>query len=669
MGEGNLKKHIKKLKHSIEYHNYRYYILDAPEISDGEYDQLMRELIQIEKEHPELITPDSPTQRVGGGPLKEFPSMIHRIPLLSLDNAMDTQELREFHQRVIRQGRKDITVYCCEPKFDGLAVELVYENGIFTRGGTRGDGTTGEDVTQNLKTIKSIPLRLMTDIPPDLLEVRGEVVMYKSEFKRLNNKRAQRGEALFANPRNSAAGSLRQLDPTITASRSLMFFAYAISEPLPFGIETQSQALKMLPLFGFKVNPDVKVCKGIEEVIDFVAYVEKRREEFPYEIDGVVVKVDSIRYQEMLGTKARAPRWAIAYKFPPTQATTTLKHIHVQVGRTGVLTPVAILEPVKIGGVTVSRATLHNEDEIKRKDIRIGDAVLVQRAGDVIPEVLGPIKSRRTGDEEIFSMPDKCPECGSNVVKDGALFRCINMTCPAIVKERVYHFASKDAFDIDGLGKRTIDQMVNILHIKHISDLYRLRYEDLMKLDGFADQSIKNLLASIERSKDISLERFIYALGIGHVGQSIAQDLADYFKTLENFLSADYDKLIAIPGIGHEVADSIKVFCKNKENLKVIDDLISMGVRIKSRETQEKKEPVFSNKKVCFTGTLNAMSRSQAKIEVEALGGHVVESVSRQLDCLVVGDAPGSKLKKAEALGIKILDEDAFLRLLKGVNI
>ncbi len=669
MEKGKPEKRIKELRQNIEYHNHRYYVLDAPEISDGLYDLLMRELVQLEKEHPELITSTSPTQRVGGTPLKAFPAMVHRIPLLSLDNAMNIQELREFHQRVIKWVEEDAIVCCGEPKFDGLAVELVYENGIFIRGGTRGDGTTGEDVTQNLKTIKSIPLRLMTDRPPSLLEVRGEVVMYKSEFKRLNNKRAKKGETLFANPRNAAAGSLRQLDPAITAGRALMFFAYAIPEPVPLGIETQSQALKMLSFLGFKVNPDIRVCTGIEELIDFTAYIQEKRDGFPYEIDGVVVKIDAIRHQDMLGAKARAPRWAIAYKFAPTQATSILKHIHVQVGRTGILTPVAILKPVKVGGVTVSRATLHNADEIKRKDILIGDTIIIQRAGDVIPEIVGPIKSKRVGVEKAFHMPDRCPVCGSTAVKDGAAYRCVNMSCPAIIKKRIYHFASKEAFDIDGLGKRTIDQMVDNLQVKHVSDLYRLNHKDLMKLDGFATLSIENLLKSIEKSKDISLNRFVYALGIDHVGQSTAQDLAGYFKILEDFLNAEYDTLMTIPGIGNELATSIVAFCKNQENLKVIEDLISLGVRIKSSEAQEKKESVFSDKRICFTGALDSLTRPQAKAEMEAIGGHVVKSVSKQLDYLVVGRDPGSKLKKAKALNINILNENTFLRLLKGENI
>ncbi|MEA3222876.1 MAG: NAD-dependent DNA ligase LigA [Thermodesulfobacteriota bacterium] len=662
-------KRIKELRDLIEHHNYRYYVLDAPEISDGSYDQLMQELIQLEDEHPELITSTSPTQRVGGAPLKAFPAMVHRMPLLSLDNAMNIQELREFHRRVIKWIDEDAIVYCGEPKFDGLAVELVYENGIFIRGGTRGDGTTGEDVTQNLKTIKSIPLRLMTDHPPGLLEVRGEVVMYKSEFKRLNNERAKKGETLFANPRNAAAGSLRQLGPVITADRALMFFAYALPEPVSLEMDTQSQALKMLSFLGFKVNPDIRVCTGIEEVIDFTAYIQEKREEFPYEIDGVVVKIDAIRHQDMLGAKARAPRWAIAYKFAPTQATSILKYIHVQVGRTGVITPVAILEPVKVGGVRVSRATLHNVDEIKRKDILIGDTIIIQRAGDVIPEIVGPIKSKRTGVEKAFHMPDTCPVCGSAAVKDGAVYRCVNMSCPAIIKRRIYHFASKEALDIDGLGKRTIDQIVDNLQVRHVSDLYRLNHEDLMKLDGFAALSIENLLKSIEKSKDIGLSRFIYALGIDHVGQSTAQDLAGYFETLKKFLNADYDTLMTIPNIGSKVATSIVAFCKDQKNLRVIEDLISLGIRIKGSEAQEKEKSVFSDKRICFTGTLASMTRSQAKTGVEALGGHVVKSVSKQLDYLVIGRDPGSKLKKANTLNTTILDENTLLALLKGENI
>ena len=659
-----LKERVEELKRTIEYHNYRYYVLDSPEISDGEYDSLMRELMEIEQEHPELITPDSPTQRVGTKPLDAFPPMVHRIPLLSIDNAMDTSELIQFHDRIAKWlGKKDI-FYCCEPKFDGLAVEIIYEKGVFSRGGTRGDGRTGEDVSQNLKTIKTVPLRILGQDLPEVLEVRGEVVMYKDEFKRLNESRAMTGEPLFANPRNAAAGSLRQLDPSITAQRSLVFFAYAISEPLVLGIERQSQVLDTLLSFGFKVNPERMLCNGINEVIEFVEYMHEKRKSLPYEIDGIVIKVDDIRDQEMLGNKARSPRWCVAYKFPPDQATTRLKDITLQVGRTGAVTPVAVLEPVRLAGVTISRATLHNEDEIKRKDIRIGDVVVVQRAGDVIPEIVMPVKTRRNGTESVFSMPSRCPVCNSKLVKDGALWRCVNMSCPAIIKESIYHFASKDAMDIDGLGIRTVDQMVDRLGLAYVSDLYRLKEDDLRKLEGFKDKSIKNLLTSIEKSKDVGLDRFIYALGIQHVGQVAARDIARRFSTLERFLNAKPDELRDIRGIGEEIAASITSFLNNDENMKVIKDLVSLGVKIRPVERQDLSKVPFKGKKICFTGTLDSMPRSRAKARVEALGGEVVSSVSRNLDILVAGKNPGSKYDKALSLGIRIIDEPTFIEML-----
>ncbi len=660
-----LKRRVEELRRIIEYHNYRYYVLDSPEISDGEYDSLMRELMELEKKHPELITPDSPTQRVGAKPLDTFPPMAHRLPLLSIDNAMNKHELEEFHDRVAKWLVKKDICYCCEPKFDGLAVEIIYENGIFSRGGTRGDGTTGEDVSQNLKTIKTVPLRLLGKEIPGLLEVRGEVVMYKDEFKRLNESRALSGEPLFANPRNAAAGSLRQLDPSITAERSLVFFAYAISEPLALGMEKQSQVLDMLFSLGFKVNPERKVCKGIREVMDFVEYMHEKRDALPYEIDGVVIKVDSLSDQEILGNKARSPRWCVAYKFPPDQATTMLRDIILQVGRTGAITPVAVLEPVRLAGVTISRATLHNEDEIRKKDIRIGDLVLVQRAGDVIPEVVMPVKSRRSGNESIFNMPVTCPVCNSKLVKDGALWRCINMSCPAIIKESIYHFASKDAMDIDGLGRRTISQMVDRLNIKHVSDLYRLTKDDLRELEGFKDRSIENLITSIERSKDVGLDRFIYALGIQHVGQVAARDIAKKFSTLERFLEAGFDDLRDIRGIGEEVAGSIISFLNNKENRKVIEDLVCLGVRVRPVEEKAGGRRPFEGKKVCFTGMLENMPRSRARAKVTEMGGEVVSSVSRNLDLLVVGKNPGSKYDKALSLGVTIIDERTFIEMLE----
>ncbi len=658
-------KRIDELKKIINHHNYQYYVIDSPEISDGEYDCLMRELITLEDIHPEMITSDSPTQRVGAAPLAEFAPMNHRIPLLSIDNAMDKDELRAFHERVRKWlGISDIS-YCCEPKFDGLAVELVYERGVFVRGGTRGDGVAGEDVTHNLRTIKSIPLKV--DIKgSDLLEVRGEVVMLKSAFKALNEDRMEKGEAVFANPRNAAAGSLRQLNPRITAQRSLVFYAYGVSEPSGLS-DSQFRVLDILSGAGFRVNNERRVCTGLDEVIAYINHMNDIRESLPYEMDGVVVKVDSMNYQENLGVKAKSPRWVIAFKFPPTQATTILRNIDVQVGRTGVLTPVAILEPVHVGGVTVSRATLHNLDEIKRKGLMIGDTVLIQRAGDVIPEVVSPIISKRDGTQLDFKMPENCPVCGSLVEIEGVFYRCINMSCPAIIKERLYHFASKDAFDIEGLGGRIVEQIVDVLHVSDASGLFALTKDDLLRLEGFAEISANNLLSAISSRKTISLNRFIYALGIRHVGTTTASDLARRFESLDDLMAAGTDELSSVRGIGTEVAASIHNFFSNNDNQAEIGRLLDAGVLpVNDNIASAVSHSLISGKRICFTGTLEKMPRSEAKKMAEALGAIVVDSVGKQLDYLVAGAEPGSKLDKAIKLGIAILDEAGFLDIVEG---
>ena len=653
------------LRHMLEHHNYLYYVLDAPEISDGEYDQLFRELVVLEENYPELRTKDSPTQRVGAPPLTSFQPMVHRIPLLSIDNAMDTQEVQAFHQRVVKWLGKDEIAYCCEPKFDGLAVELVYENGVFSRGGTRGDGQTGEDVTENLRTIKSIPLRLMGSDLPELLEVRGEVVMLKSAFKELNEQRSRNDEALFANPRNAAAGSLRQLDSRITASRTLVFFAYGISEAAAVDLDSQYAILERLREFGFRVNPDKRLCLGVDEVTRFAMQMQTIREDLPYEIDGVVIKLDGVKDQSELGVKARSPRWIVAYKFPPTQATTLLNKIDVQVGRTGAITPVAHLAPVKVGGVTVSRATLHNADEIERKDVREGDTVIVQRAGDVIPEIVAPVLSKRPEGSQPFVMPENCPSCNAALVQDGAVLRCINISCPAIIEQEIYHFASKDALDIDGLGRKIVHQLVKTGLVSDIADLYTLSMTDVMSLEGFAELSASNLISSIERSKKVSLERFIYALGIQHVGSVAAKDLSTHFGSLDNIKDAQYEELCSIRGIGSEIARSIGDFFSNEQNLIVIEKLLNLGLELSVPQQEEKPVTAMSGQRFCFTGTLQGLSRNEAKVRVEALGGQVVSSVSKQLDYLVVGADPGSKLDKATSLNVAILDEAAFLKLLE----
>jgi DNA ligase (NAD+) len=662
----NIKDRVTELRRTIDHHIHRYYVLDSPEISDSEFDELMRELMRLEEENPELRTPDSPTQRVGAPPLKEFPSMIHRVPLLSIDNAMDRPEVDAFHQRVVRWLKKEEIVYCCEPKFDGLAVELVYEQGNFVRGGTRGDGAAGEDVTPNLKTIRSMPLSMRQGNIPDLLEVRGEVVMNKADFEMLNRDRADKGESLFANPRNAAAGSLRQLDSKITASRSLMFVAYGVSDAAALDVDSQFEILDRLSSLGFKVNPNRKKCQGIDDVWDFVTYMQEKRETLPYEIDGVVIKVDSIYDQEALGIKARSPRWMVAYKFPPIQATTILKKIGLQVGRTGTTTPVALLEPVRVGGVTVSRATLHNEDEILRKDLREGDIVIIQRAGDVIPEIVGPVLSKRPLEAKPFVMPKQCPVCSSALVKEGPQYRCENISCPAVIKEKIYHFASKAALNIDGLGHKIIDQLVEKNLIKNISDLYALSREDFLKLEGFAELSSSNLASAIETSKNTSFDRFIYALGIPHVGSVAARELALRYGTIGELMEAIIEDLMSIPGVGMEIAQSIQDFFRLRANREVVELLLKRGVNISSLRPGKKGEGILSNKTICFTGSLSSMTRSEAKKRAEANGGAVVDSVSKKLDFLVVGTEPGSKRDKAESLGIKILTEEEFLNMIQG---
>ncbi|HOE71698.1 MAG TPA: NAD-dependent DNA ligase LigA [Deltaproteobacteria bacterium] len=673
MSKETVVERINDLRKQIDYHNYRYYVLDSPEISDFEYDELMRELLRLEAENPELVTSDSPTQRVGAAPVDSFPPMAHRVPLLSIDNAMDTDELRAFHQRVVKLVGKEDVPYCCEPKFDGLAVELVYENGIFVRGGTRGDGYTGEDVTSNLKTIKSIPLKLIAEDPPDFLEVRGEVLLYKNALKALNMERSEKQEPLFANPRNAAAGSLRQLDPRVTASRPLVFFSYGIVDAVSVGLDSQFDTLRRLQEYGFRVNPDIRLCHGIDEAIDLCLSMQEKRESLPYEIDGVVIKVNDIADQRVLGIRARSPRWSIAYKFPPVQATTILRKIGVQVGRTGVLTPVAVLDPVKIGGVTVSRATLHNADEVKRKDVREGDTVIVQRAGDVIPEIVAPVPSKRTGKEREFAMPETCPVCGSGIIRDtsgekgkqGVMYRCVNMACPAILKEQIYHFASKDALDIDGLGRKIVQQMVDKGLVRDVSDLYILTRDDIMGLDGFAELSTSNLLNSIQESKKTTLGRFLYGLGIPHVGEVAARDLAQHFGSLEKVMEASQDELQSMKGIGKEMARAISSFFSNERNRAVIGKLLDRGLEITLQKTAKRAEAPLEGKKFCFSGSLQSMTRSEAKKEVEGKGGQVVSAVSSQLDYLVVGTEPGSKLDKATSLGVSIVDEDEFLRMIR----
>lgn len=659
---------VEELRQALHRHNYRYYVLDDPEISDAEYDRMMQELVKLEKDFPDLMSPDSPTLRVGAPPLDKFETIEHSIPMLSLENGFSDQDIIEFDRRIKRNLSTDSDIiYTTEPKLDGVAVELVYENGRLITASTRGDGFYGELITSNVRTIRSVPLRLHNEKEktiPSLLEVRGEVFIAKEAFKRLNYERLDEDLPPFANPRNAAAGSLRQLDSKITAKRPLEIFVYGVGRIADLVFESHSDILHALQKLGFRINPHIRSKVTIKEVIDCYKELSEQRDLLPYDIDGMVIKVDSLALQRRLGTTSRSPRWAIAYKFKAVQETTQIMDIDVQVGRTGTLTPVARLNPVNVGGVTVGRATLHNEDEIKRKDIKIGDMVLVQRAGDVIPEVVKVITSKRTGEEKIFSMPLGCPVCDSSVIRseNEAALRCINTSCPAQVKERVKHFASKGAFDIDGLGKKLIEQLVDKELLFSYADIFRLKEDMLKNLERMGSKSANNIVRAIEDSKRITLNRFVYALGIRHVGEHVAGILARSFESLEKLIGATQDELVSIDGVGPVVAESIVAFFKKSENRKIFDDMIASGVRI-FRDNAHKRS-TLAGKIFVLTGTLETLTRSEAKRAVEEAGGKVSGSVSRNTDYLVAGDSPGSKLKRAQELVVEIIDEKTFKEFL-----
>jgi DNA ligase (NAD+) len=659
---------MEELRRKLHYHNYRYYVLDDPEISDAEYDRLLRELEELEARHPEWITPDSPTQRVGAEPADKFNTVPHSLPMLSLENGFTLEEVKEFDRRLKRFLKDEGEIeYTAEPKMDGLAIELVYERGVLIQASTRGDGLVGEEITRNVRTIRSVPLRLLdTNLPPpDRLEVRGEAYIKIKDFKEFNRKREEAGESPFANPRNAAAGSLRQLDPNITAQRPLHFFAYGIGRVEGREFSTQWEVLTTLPQWGLPVNPLIRRCSGIEACLKYCQEMEALRHSLPYEIDGVVIKVNDLTLQERLGIKSRSPRWALAFKFQPNQETTQVLNIEVQVGRTGVLTPVAHLKPVLVGGVEVSRATLHNQDELERKDIRIGDTVIVQRAGEVIPEVVKVVTSLRTGKERKFSMPDKCPVCASPVVRlpGEAAHRCTNPNCPAQIKEAIRHFASKGAMDIEGLGEKLIDQLVDKGLIRDYGDLYYLKREDLIPLERMAEKSADNLIQAIERSKKPPLNRFLYALGIRHVGEHLAALLAQHFGSLKVLMEVSEGELLAIREIGPQVARSIRTFFDNPRNREVIEKILSAGVKLQEGKAAGKRP--LAGKTFVLTGRLSAMSRDQAKKKIEELGGKAAAQVSSKVDYLVVGEEPGSKLDRARELNIPILDEKEFLELLR----
>jgi len=660
---------IAKLREQLNYHAYRYYVLDDPEITDAEYDRLFRRLQELEAQYPELVTPDSPTQRVGAAPLEEFETVTHTIPMVSLDNAFDDGEVRDFDQRLRKLLGQEEIEYTVEPKLDGTAVELVYENGLFTVGSTRGDGYTGENITQNLKTIKSLPLRLRSEtLPiPERLEVRAEVFYPIAAFKKLNERRIKAGEPAFINPRNAASGSLRQLDPKLTAERPLDMYAYGVGQVIGHEFATQWQALEAFKHWGLKVNPLSKVCRGVEEVLQHYRYIGELRHRLPYEIDGTVVKVNSFELQRRAGMRTRSPRWAIAYKFEAQQESTQILDIQPQVGRTGTITPVAIMRPVMVGGVTVSRATLHNEDEIERLGVKIGDWVVIQRAGDVIPEVVKVIESKRTGKEKKFKFPKTCPVCGGQVVRlaGEVAHRCENINCPAQLKEGIRHFASKLAMNIDGLGEKLIDQLVDKGLVKSYADLYFLQPQQLAGLERMAEKSAQNIIAAIDRSREVTLERFIYALGIRHVGEHMARVLAEEFGSLEALQQAEAERLQQIHEVGPQVAESVSSFFREKKNLATIQRLQKGGVKIRASARPKAADPNFAGKTFVFTGALEKFTREEAERLVEERGGRAASSVSRKTNYVVAGPGAGSKLDKAREWGVPILSEEDFLKMIE----
>lgn len=659
---------IESLREQINEHNYRYYVLDAPVVSDAEYDRLLRELQELERQHPQLIVPDSPTQRVGAAPASEFGEVRHRVPMTSMDNAMDDTEVQDWDERVRKGLATGAPVdYSAEPKFDGTSISLRYEAGVLVRAGTRGDGTVGEDVTQNVRTIRTVPLRLHGHDWPRVLEVRGEIVIPKKDFEKLNVDQLREGGKIFANPRNAAAGSLRQLDSRVTAGRRLSFFPWGLGEVSGGAVpDRYSGVIKKLGEWGFRVTDLFRIAHGIGDCLKYYAKIGGMRESLPFEIDGVVYKVDDLAARERLGFTARAPRWAVAHKFPAHEETTVVEGILASVGRTGVITPVAVLRPVHIGGVTVTHATLHNQDEVERKDVRIGDSVIVRRAGDVIPEVVGVIRERRPGYTQAWRMPEKCPQCGSEVLREEgeAAYRCMGgLFCPAQRMGALLHFASRRAMDIEGLGEKLAGQLVELGMVRTVADLYRLEPQPLAGLERMGEKSAQNLVDRIASSKATTLPRLLNALGIPQVGEATALALAGHFGDLKPIMDASVESLEEIGGIGPNVAGEIHSFFHQKHNREVIERLLAAGVHW-PRAARERVSLPFAGKTFVLTGTLAALTRDEAKERLIALGARVSGSVSKKTDYVVVGQDPGSKADRARMLGVAMLDEQAFVKLL-----
>ncbi len=658
-------KRAEELRRQLNHHNYRYYVLDDPVISDAEYDEMMRELRAIEESFPHLTTPDSPTRRVGAPPSEAFKPVNHLARMLSLDNVFNQEELRTWLDRVERQAGQRLE-FVCELKIDGAGIALTYENGVFVRGATRGDGITGEDITANLRTIRPLPLRLMGDDPPALLEVKGEAFMPRSSFEELNRRREEEGQPPFANPRNAAAGSLRQLDPAVTASRRLDLLVYELAylegrERPP----RHHQALELMREWGFPVSDKWAMASSAEEIVAFCEQWIERRDDLPYEVDGAVIKVDDLEMRDLLGSTSKAPRWAIAYKFPAEEKVTRLLDIEINVGRTGALTPTAVLDPVFVGGSTVSRATLHNEDEIRRKGIMIGDWVLVHKAGDVIPEIIKPITERRDGTQKAFVMPDRCPVCGARAFRpEGeAVARCTNVDCPARLFESILHYASRDAMDIEGLGPAIVNELMQKGYVRKISDLYRLSDEQLYDLTHFKDKAVSNMKKAIDQSRQRPLSRLLFALGIRHVGRHTAEVLARRFRSMEALSAATEEELSATPEIGPIIAASVRAFFEEPRNLELLEELRKSGLRM-DEGMAEGVSGTLEGLTFVLTGGLESMTREEARAAIEERGGRVAGSVSSRTDYVVVGKDPGSKLQKAEQLGVKTLDEAAFREML-----